>query len=207
MPRKVIKNQEVARRTPRQARALEKVDLILEASRQLLERDGLDGFTTDSVAERAGVSVGTLYQYFPNKQRILDELAQREMSALVEDVMVALTREDVTEPGGRIRAMVGAIVNAYGGRAGVHPVLVNYLLTRHGSTPLPQLRLAIIEHMKANGLAGAGQQLREVDENEAFVLTHSVSGVLRAMLNDPQTREPERRKGIEDALIKLLLNF
>jgi AcrR family transcriptional regulator len=51
----------------------------LEAASQILERDGPTGFNTASVAERAGVSIGTLYQYFPDKQAILLAAAEREM--------------------------------------------------------------------------------------------------------------------------------
>jgi AcrR family transcriptional regulator len=59
------------RRRPRQARARATYDSILEAAVQVLERDGPRGLTTNRVAQRAGVSVGTLYQYFPDKAAIL----------------------------------------------------------------------------------------------------------------------------------------
>ena len=68
------------RRRPRQSRARATWDAILEAAAQVLERDGPAGFTTASVAERAGVSIGTLYQYFPDKQAILLAGAEREVS-------------------------------------------------------------------------------------------------------------------------------
>ncbi|HEY3949917.1 helix-turn-helix domain-containing protein, partial [Phenylobacterium sp.] len=55
-------------------------DAIVEAAAQVLERDGAAAFTTTSVAERAGVSIGTLYQYFPDKQAILLAAAEREVS-------------------------------------------------------------------------------------------------------------------------------
>jgi AcrR family transcriptional regulator len=68
------------RRRPRQSRSRATWDAILEAAAQVLERDGPAGFTTASVAERAGVSIGTLYQYFPDKQAILLAAAEREVS-------------------------------------------------------------------------------------------------------------------------------
>ena len=67
------------RRRPRQSRSRATWDAILEAAAQVLERDGPAGFTTASVAERAGVSIGTLYQYFPDKQAILLAAAEREV--------------------------------------------------------------------------------------------------------------------------------
>ena len=70
------------RRSPKQPRARATCDAILEAAAQILERDGPARFTTTSVAERAGVSIGTLYQYFPDKQAILVAAAQREVGAV-----------------------------------------------------------------------------------------------------------------------------
>jgi len=67
------------RRSPKQSRSRATWDAILEAASQILERDGPAGFNTASVAERAGVSIGTLYQYFPDKQAILLAAAEREM--------------------------------------------------------------------------------------------------------------------------------
>src|SRR5712664_4973758 len=81
---------EIKRRIPRQARAGETVSLILEATAQILEAGGLPAFTTNAVAERAGVSIGTLYQYFADKNAILLALAQQEMKRALGDVAQAL---------------------------------------------------------------------------------------------------------------------
>jgi AcrR family transcriptional regulator len=90
------KVQDFQRRTPRQARARMTVDSILEAAAQVLERAGPDGFNTNAVAERAGVSVGTLYQYFPDKDAILLAVARRAIEApqtsLHRTLMAALVR-------------------------------------------------------------------------------------------------------------------
>ena len=59
------------RKAPGQARSKETVNVILEASARILESEGLRGFNTNAVAVKAGVSVGSLYQYFPNKDAIL----------------------------------------------------------------------------------------------------------------------------------------
>jgi AcrR family transcriptional regulator len=70
------KNQ---RRRPRQARSRATWEAIVEAAAQILERRGSAGFNTNEVAERAGVSIGTLYQYFPDKHAILAAAARREL--------------------------------------------------------------------------------------------------------------------------------
>lgn len=84
-------SQELAlqpRKAPTQARAVATWEAILEAAAQVLVEDGFDGATTNRIAERAGVSVGSLYQYFPNKGALLATLAERharEMMALLAE--------------------------------------------------------------------------------------------------------------------------
>ncbi len=78
------------RKTPRQQRSTETVNVILEAAARILERHGLDGFTTNAVAERAGVSIGSLYQYFPSKEALTATLIRRETTTLIENATAAL---------------------------------------------------------------------------------------------------------------------
>lgn len=67
------------RKEPRQERSRLMTETILEAAARVLVRDGLPAFTTNRVAEVAGVSVGSLYQYYPNKEAILFQLHARDM--------------------------------------------------------------------------------------------------------------------------------
>src|ERR1700722_20479896 len=69
------------RRRPRQARSRATWEAIVEATAQILERRGPAGFNTNEVAERAGVSIGTLYQYFADKHARLAAAARRELGA------------------------------------------------------------------------------------------------------------------------------
>jgi AcrR family transcriptional regulator len=77
------------RKQPRQARAQHTVNAIVEASARILEEHGHGEFTTNAVAELAGASSGTLYQYFPDKDALLGALIARETSRLVEEVEAA----------------------------------------------------------------------------------------------------------------------
>ena len=90
------KIQDFQRRMPRQARAQATMDSILEAAAQVLQRSGVEGFNTNAVAERAGVSIGTLYQYFRDKDAILVAVARRAMGkpelSLQNVLMAALVR-------------------------------------------------------------------------------------------------------------------
>jgi len=80
------------RKRPRQQRALALVDALIEASARVLVRDGIDRFTTNRVAEAAGVSVGSLYQYFPGKEALLAALVEREQLARAERIEQAIAR-------------------------------------------------------------------------------------------------------------------
>ena len=199
------KNQEVTRRKPQQERALEKVGLMLEAATRILDKQGLASLTTNRVAEVAGVSIGTVYQYFNDKTELLDALAEREVQALTQAVLGALTGPAPTEPGGRIRMLVRAVLAAYGGRTGVHRLLIDHLLARAGATPLPGMREAIVQMMSVGGIVAFDQRVRTLPAAEAFVMIHAIGGVIRAMLAAPEKLDGPQRQAIEDALVRLVV--
>jgi AcrR family transcriptional regulator len=64
------------RRIPRQQRGQKRVNAILEAGSALIAEEGLEAVTTNAIAERAGTSIGSLYQFFPNKDSIIEAIAQ-----------------------------------------------------------------------------------------------------------------------------------
>jgi AcrR family transcriptional regulator len=74
------------RKSPRQVRSADTVETILAAAARILERESLAGFNTNRVAEVAGVSVGSLYQYFPNKSALIAALIDRHQGSLAEAV-------------------------------------------------------------------------------------------------------------------------
>jgi AcrR family transcriptional regulator len=98
-----------ARKQPRQARSQATVDAIFEATIQVLLAEGLQRLTTIRVAERAGVSVGTLYQYFPQKQALLFSVLQRHL----EKVVVAMEDAAASVHGASIATMVKVVVSAF----------------------------------------------------------------------------------------------
>src|SRR6187401_1693173 len=84
------------RKKPQQARSTELVAAILEAASQVLAKEGAQRFTSARVAERAGVSVGSVYQYFPNKAAILFRLQSDEWRTTHDQLRQIL--EDRTKP-------------------------------------------------------------------------------------------------------------
>jgi AcrR family transcriptional regulator len=80
------------RHRPVQQRGRVRFDAILSAARELLAECGLEGFTIEDVASRAGIPVGSVYQFFPNKFAIVAELDARDTEALVEDLVASSGR-------------------------------------------------------------------------------------------------------------------
>lgn len=77
------------RKSPRQARSKATQDAIIEAAARILAQHGLAGFNTNKVAERAGVSIGSLYQYFPNKDALMVALIARQQARQIDTVAEA----------------------------------------------------------------------------------------------------------------------
>lgn len=97
------------RKKPRQARAAFTVDAIFEATIQLLVTDGMHRLTTTKVAERAGVSVGTMYQYFPHKEALVYALNERYLEILAAKIE-GTCRDQQGRP---IGEMVEALIDTY----------------------------------------------------------------------------------------------
>ena len=81
--------RKTSRRQPRQARSRDTVDVLLEAAARVFRREGWRA-TTNRIAAEAGVSVGSLYEYFPNKQALLTALAERHLVVAERGVGAAL---------------------------------------------------------------------------------------------------------------------
>ena len=100
-----------SRKQPQQARSAELVATILEAAVQVLAKEGAQRFTTARVAEKAGVSIGSLYQYFPNKASILFRLQSDEWRQTGELLRGIL--EDAGQPPlTRLRTLVHAFIRS-----------------------------------------------------------------------------------------------
>lgn len=117
------KNTLKARKVPGQARSRQTVTVILEASACILETDGLRGFNTNAIAERAGVSIGSLYQYFPNKDAILLALIDCFEASLHDAVLNTMQVGRGKELKLRLRSLVRALVMAHYDRPRLNRVL------------------------------------------------------------------------------------
>ncbi|VWC08399.1 TetR family transcriptional regulator [Burkholderia arboris] len=99
------------RKLPRQARSTRLVEDVLQAAIQVLATEGAQRFTMARVAERAGVSVGSLYQYFPNKASVLFRLQHDEWRQTYE-MLCGILQDPRKTPPERLRAAVHAFIRS-----------------------------------------------------------------------------------------------
>jgi AcrR family transcriptional regulator len=113
-----------ARKKPVQDRSRFMVDTILEAATRVFDDEGTAG-TTNRIADLAGVSIGSLYQYFPNKQAILAELTLRHLAESTTTLLALCDRFDAEEPNRdeMVTAMVGTVVDLNGLHPRAHAVM------------------------------------------------------------------------------------
>lgn len=111
------------RRKPQQRRARETVEAVLDAVVKVLKRHGVDGVTTNRIAEAAGVSIGSVYQYFPDKRAIFTALHDRhvdEISRVLESRLVEHASSSLED---FVRALVEALVDAHAADPEFHELM------------------------------------------------------------------------------------
>jgi AcrR family transcriptional regulator len=125
MPARAV-TQIQPRKTPVQARAAVTVGAISEATIQVLLSDGVERLTTTRVAERAGVSVGTLYQYYPNKQSLLFAVLSDHLDKVASAVELACEQARHKPLAEMVRMVVGAFLAAKSERTDISQALYQF---------------------------------------------------------------------------------
>jgi AcrR family transcriptional regulator len=170
------------RRIPRQRRARVTRDAIVEAAAHLLATRGWEASTTNHIAARAGVSIGSLYKYFPNKPSIVAEVARRRIAGEVAAVAATLeARAD--DPGGMPAAMVASAADRYAASAALDTALMEQL----GAIEVARfLRSAEADVVRLTASYLARQQPGAAADVMAFLAVHTLRGVLvAAAAHDP----------------------
>ena len=186
------------RKTPSQTRALRTVDTLFEAATRILASEGEAGFTTNRIAERAGFSIGTLYQYFPSKEAIVVALVRRHRDRVLRELDVMLDRCVAGDYGveDALRMYLRHIVDAFG-----RGQKAQRLLARLGwQLDAPAAIVAAMddgaERIRSALARINDPELPVPDEPTLYMLTRAVIGAVRAaaveesaMLDDPRFEE------------------
>jgi len=165
------------RKQPRQARSRATIEAILQAAAHILGERGWQGLTTNAVAELAGVSIGSLYQYFPNKLALVEAVRQRHFDDVLA-VLRAAADARLPRPH-RIEALVDGMIGVHSRYPAAHRVLLEETprareagaLHDRFATMLHQRYEAIVR-VNAHGPVAAHSRL------SARVLAAAVAGVV-----------------------------
>lgn len=194
-----------ARKQPRQARAQATVDAILGATAHILVRDGYDNLSTNRVAEKAGVSIGSLYQYYPNKEALVGELVDRYSAMLFQMVVEALGAMQDAEP----RTVASALVRAMIETKREKPRLAKVLreeIPRTGRLARYEQELEKVIQLATAFLERHRERLRVRDARvAAFVAVHMVDALTHATVTTSPADDETMVREITEAVTRYLL--
>jgi AcrR family transcriptional regulator len=180
------------RKRPRQARSRATVDSVLEATARVLVKRGFDGLTTNLVADEAGVSIGSLYQYFPNKAALVGALIEKHVDAMQSLALAELTRVAQLPMRLAIRSVIETMIRAHAVSPELHRVLTEQVPRVGRMAKLREIE-AITHRMVAGLLASRKAELAIEDPDmAAFVLVSAIEAIThRAALFAPELlRDP-----------------
>ena len=169
------------RKTPVQKRSTVTVEAIAEATIQVLLAVGLDRLTTTRVAERAGVSVGTLYQYYPNKQALLYAVLEVHAAKVAEAVENACRASRGAAVKALVSAVVEAFVNAKLERTDISTALYAAASEPEGAALVRRVSKRAQRALTAALAEAAGATMGEMDF-VALMLYSAMAGATRAVL-------------------------
>src|SRR5215475_13631066 len=173
------KSQDIVlqRRKPTQARARATMETIFEATARIIERDGIAALNTNRIAERAGVGIGTLYEYFPNKEAILIAMARQRLAKDERLVRQAIAGAELDQDVSLVRKAIHAMVASQTDRPKVRrAVMAVHLAHGFGSEhakPVQEIAELIVER----NTRLLGDRTQHLDGASLFVLTRAVIGV------------------------------
>jgi AcrR family transcriptional regulator len=111
------------RRRPRQARAQQTVEALLDAVARVIKRHGVDAVTTNRIAVAAGISIGSVYQYFPDKAAIFVALHERHVDEIARALEAALVAHAEAPLAGLVAALVDVMVASHSVDPELHELL------------------------------------------------------------------------------------
>jgi len=177
------------RKLAKQARSQATVDAILEAAAQVFERYGYAGATTNRIAERAGVSIGSLYQYFPNKDAILVALTRQHLADGMAVLGPHLKRLSDGEPWDRVLPdVVDAMVSMHAVAPMLHRSLFEETrLPRSLRDELEALEDALVD-LTARALASDPRGGSHDERLAASILVNAIEGLTHRLVLRPPPR-------------------
>lgn len=192
-------------RKAKQKRSQDTIEVILDAAAHILTHDGYASFTTNQIAETAGVSIGSIYQYFPNKDLILSQLIDRHMhqiNSVFESKMLQVVGAPLPEA---IKEVVTTILAVHAVNPKLHRALNEQIPKAGQADKLEEL------HRNATTLLRYFLELRKDQlrirnlDLAAFIIVEATDSVIHSVVqNSPELLKDEKLK---EELSDLLLRY
>jgi AcrR family transcriptional regulator len=194
------------RKAPRQARSEATFAAIVEAAAQILEREGEEEATTARIAERAGVSIGTLYQYFEDRDAVLAAVIRRDRETVSAEIARRIAEGDPKTAEALVRSIIAALLAVMRPRRRRRRlILLGAAMRMQSSEDIA----ATIDRVGALIASVAARYPKEVARPltpvRTYTLTRAVMGALRAamMENSKVLDDPD----FEEELVRLALAY
>src|SRR5262245_6804879 len=172
------------RKAPRQERSRATVEALLEATTDILVREGYAKLTTNRIAERAGVNIASLYQYFPGKDAIVAELRRRHGAEQRAELRRVLAERDATSLESTIRSLVSIGVAGHARAPRLHRIFTEELPAL-GYRDVAAIDAPLFEAMR-RFLQSAAVKVRDVDLALWMIATASGAVIHRAAVERPE---------------------
>jgi AcrR family transcriptional regulator len=175
------------RRRPQQRRAQETVESVLDAVIRILKREGPCAMTTNRIAEVAGISIGSVYQYFPDKHAIFIALHERHIHQIDRLVQSTLVEHGTSSLEDLMRAMIEAMVEAHTTDPELYELLLTQVPHRTDGSREFAVRLHGVFLLAISSRTRELRKGRDLD-SIVFVVTHMIDSLSHgAVLRRPAT--------------------
>jgi AcrR family transcriptional regulator len=194
------------RKAPQQARATLTCSSILQAAAHILGEQGLAGLNTNKVAERAGVSIGSLYQYYPNKQALLVALSEAQYQQLLTQLATEIARHEAvpdTNLASLVKRLVGVALAHQFNQPGLAAAL-DYAERDYASTPALQILRQQLINLLMSALAPYAAQIPGNLQSSAIDLQTIVQALIDGAAARGEANCAQLRMRVERAALGYL---
>ncbi|WP_174160849.1 TetR/AcrR family transcriptional regulator [Rhizobium rhizogenes] len=189
MSTRIAKQQPVIRKRPRQARSRATVETILQAGARVLSDEGWAGFTTNRIADLAGVSIGSLYQYFPDKLSLVDAIRRRHLDDCI--AVMRTSKAEGLSPVQFVSNLVRAMIAAHSTYPGLHRALLDEAPSSDDyRNPNSEFEIEYLGYYTEAVATCRNRRPGRTDQTAALIISDAIDGVIhnaarRGMLGDP----------------------
>lgn len=197
------KTQQIRRRQPTQERAQITVSIILEAAAQILRSEGRTGFNTNKIAERAGISIGTLYGYFPNKDAIFIALARQIIEEDAQALAKVLDAGHGTET---LRHLLRTLFTRHSDDSYLRRTVMSIYISEGFGAEHDVHVETMIEEFTSRPERLLGTEVSPIDPARLFAASRAIIGIARAFTEQGDVKRFSLQ-AIEDEAVSLIHKY